>query len=217
MRSGSSMTESKVSLLKVREQVIHFVEVTESEPGFRLDIRYARKDNFLGRKVYSMASFYLLESVAADLRRVRDALKPHGFGLLLFDGYRPWAVSKLFWDSSSEENRAFLADPADGSSHNRGCAVDLSLFHLSSGAPAAMPSDFDEMNEKAASDYAGGDERARENRDLLRRVMEAHGFSGISNEWWHYNHESRRLWPVMNFSFEEIAQAPQIRRPPQAR
>jgi D-alanyl-D-alanine dipeptidase len=211
------MISGPVSLMKVREQVIPFVEITEGVAGFRLDIRYARKDNFFGRKVYPAPRFWVLEQVALDLFRVRDALKPHGFGLLLFDGYRPWSVSKLFWDHSSEENRAFLANPADGSSHNRGCAVDLSLFHLSSGAPASMPSDFDEMNERAALEYAGGEDRARENRDLLRRMLEQHGFSGIPNEWWHYNHESRRFWPVMNFSFEEIAQAPQIRRPPQAR
>lgn len=211
MRLESSM----ISLMKVREQVVPFVEITGAEPGFKLNIRYARRDNFFGRKVYPVAKFYVLEQVAVDLGRVRDALRTEGFGLLLFDGYRPWSVSKLFWDESSEENRAFLANPADGSSHNRGCAADLSLFHLASGMPAVMPSDFDEMNEKAASDYSGGEERARENRDLLRKTMELFGFSGIPNEWWHYNHESRRHWPVMNFSFEEIEKAPQIHRPPQ--
>jgi D-alanyl-D-alanine dipeptidase len=141
------------------------------------------------------------------------SLGSEGFGLLLFDGYRPWSVSKLFWDRASAHDRQFLADPASGSSHNRASAVDLSLFHLDSGAPVEMPSDFDEMNEKSASNYPGGSDISRIHRDLLRRVMEAHRFTGIANEWWHFNHQDRHEWPVMDVSFEEVLQAPRIPLP----
>jgi D-alanyl-D-alanine dipeptidase len=200
--------------LHVEGKSIRFLELSESTHGVRLDVRYAREDNFIQRRVYPSAHVFLLEHVALDLLNVHRALATHGYGLLLFDGYRPWNVTKLFWDLSNAHVRRFLADPDDGSSHNRGCAVDLGLFHLSSGAAAVMPSDFDEMNEKAFRDYAGGDGEAKERRDLLRALMERNNFQGIENEWWHYNHSSRREWPVMNFSFEEILQAPQTRLPP---
>jgi D-alanyl-D-alanine dipeptidase len=197
-----------IRLLKVRDRVVRLSDLSESTAGYRFDVRYARKDNFLGRKVYPEPKAFLLAHVEEDLHRAQRELARHGFGILVFDGYRPWSVTKLFWDESSEHDRGFLADPAKGSSHNRGCAIDLSLFDLKSGNPAPMPSDFDEMNEKAHALYDGGTLESRQHRDLLRRVMESNGFKGISVEWWHFNHESHLDWPVMNFSFEEIAQAP---------
>ena len=201
--------------LKVEGKTIRFLELTESSHWVRLDVRYAREDNFIQRKVYSAPRVFLLEHVAADLLSVHRELSAHGFGLLLFDGYRPWSITKLFWDLSDENTRKFLADPADGSSHNRGCAVDLGLFELATRAPVSMPSDFDEMNEKSYRDYPGGDANSRTKRDLLRALMERNHFQGIENEWWHYNHASRREWPVMDFSFEEILKAPQTRLLPQ--
>ena len=207
---------SMIRLLRHEEREILFYEFLHTpRDGISLDVRYARTDNFIGVRVYPEARVFLLEHVARDLLEVRNAVRVHGYGLLLFDGYRPWSVSKYFWDHSSEEVRAFLANPAEGSSHNRGCAVDLSLFHLASGEPVRMPSDFDEMNEKAWRDYAGGEPAARHARDLLRDAMEQNGFSGIQNEWWHFNHASRHEWPVMDFGLPIIAQAPQSRLQPQ--
>ena len=203
-----------ISLLKVREQVVRMSDLEVSPAGYRFDIRYARKDNFFGKKVYSEPKAFLLAHVEEDLHRVHRELARHGYGLLIFDGYRPWSVSKQFWDGSSEHDRGFLADPAKGSSHNRGCAVDLSLFELRSGKPVEMPSDFDEMNEKAHAFYQGGTLDSRRARDLLRATMEQHGFEGITVEWWHFNHVTHHEWPVMNFSFEEIAQAPKSQLPP---
>ncbi|MBU6153546.1 MAG: M15 family metallopeptidase [Bdellovibrionales bacterium] len=203
-------------VLETSGKTIRLLELTEAEHGVKLDVRYAREDNFIGRKVYPSPHVFLLDHVAADLLSVHGELQRHGFGILIFDGYRPWSVTKMFWDLSDSNTRSFLANPSDGSSHNRGCAVDLGLFELSSGAFVKMPSDFDEMNEKAYRDYSGGDSAERERRDLLRRIMERNHFDGIKNEWWHYNHSSRKDWPVLNFSFEEILKAPQIRNPLQA-
>jgi D-alanyl-D-alanine dipeptidase len=201
-----------ISLLKVRDRVVSMADLADSPAGYRFDIRYARTDNFFGRKVYPSAKAFLLAHVEEDLHQAQRDLAPHGLGLLIFDGYRPWSVSKLFWDGSNEHDREFLADPAKGSSHNRGCAVDLSLFDLRTGKMVEMPSDFDEMNEKAHAFYEGGSLESRRLRNLLREVMEGNGFKGISVEWWHFNHESHLDWPVMNFSFEEIAQAPKSKR-----
>ena len=192
-------------------QVIRLVKLDQFEPTFQFDIRYARIDNFMNRVVYESAHAFLLEHVAHDLRRAHDQLATHGFGLLIFDGYRPWSVTKLFWDLSKENDRKFLADPELGSSHNRACAVDLSLYDLKTLKPVTMPSDFDEMNEKSFLTYSGGDAKSRELRDLLQATLCANQFKGIKNEWWHFNHLSHEEWPVMNFTFNEILKgAPQV-------
>lgn len=173
-------------------------------PGLKFDIRYARTDNFIGEAVYPSAKAFLLKHVAEDLMRAHHALAPHGYGLLIYDGYRPWSVTKLFWDRSNDHVRQFLANPDEGSAHNRGCAVDLSMYSLSTGRAVEMPSDFDEMNEKSYPDYPGGTAEQRTCRDLLKSVMNAQGFTGIRVEWWHFNHHTRYEHPILNLSFEEI-------------
>ena len=199
--------------LKQEGRLIELTNLEQIEPTLRFDVRYARDDNFLGRAVYTQPRAFLLKHVADDLLKVHLGLKPHGLGLLIFDGYRPWSVTKLFWDESNENNRQYLANPETGSSHNRGCAVDLSLYRLSNGAPIVMPSDFDEMNEKAYVAYAEGDRDSMRLRDLLQERMKQNGFTGIKNEWWHFNHITNQNWPVMDFTFEEILQAPQSQHP----
>jgi len=199
--------------LKLEGRSLELAHLEEIEKTLRFDVRYARADNFIGRAVYSQPRAFLLRHVAEDLLNVHWSLKPLGYGLLIFDGYRPWSVTKLFWDESSEPNRQFLADPKTGSSHNRGCAVDLSMVSLKTGQPVAMPSDFDEMNEKAYTQYAGGTPESRRLRDLLQKTMKENGFTGIKNEWWHFNHVSNANWPVMDFTFEEILQAPRSPHP----
>ncbi len=209
---------SMIEILRSGAGRIPFVELIDSkEQGIALDVRYARTDNFLSTRFYPQARVFLLSHVAEDVMRVCEDLRAQGRGLLIFDGYRPWSVTKQFWDRSSVGVREFLADPATGSAHNRACAVDLSLFDLATGLPIAMPSDFDEMNEKAWRDFQGGAEDARRERDRLRTAMEQHGFTGIPNEWWHFNHSSRHEWPVMDFGFEEIPPVPQNPRPLRSR
>ena len=126
--------------------------------------------------------------------------------MLIFDGYRPWSVTKLFWDSVSGDKRLFVANPAEGSRHNRGCTVDLSLYHLDTGQAVAMPSDFDEMNEKAYPDYKGGTAQSRSMRDLLRMAMEAERFTVHPREWWHFDCDGWQEYAIMNVPFSEIPQ-----------
>ena len=128
----------------------------------------------------------------------------HGYGLLVFDGYRPWRVTKLFWDVTPAAKREFVADPAKGSKHNRGCAVDLSMYDLGTGREVEMPSAYDEMTARAYPDYAGGPTDARQRRDLLRRVMEAEGFTVEPNEWWHFNYKDWREYPILDVPFAAI-------------
>ena len=184
------------------------VELVSLDPTIRLDIRYATPDNIAKRAVYAQARAFLRRPVAEALLRVHRALRAQGLGALVFDGYRPWSVTKLFWDLSPPDRRAFLANPARGSNHNRGCAVDLSLFDLASGKEMEMPSGYDEMSPRAAPAYGGGTPEQRARRDLLRAAMEKEEFVVEGNEWWHFNHRDCRRYPILDVPFEALPQVP---------
>jgi len=180
------------------------VDLETFDSALKLDVRYATANNFVGRAVYPFAKAYLQKPVAESLKKASAELRADGFGILVFDGYRPWSVTKLFWDVSGEQARRFLANPERGSIHNRGCAIDCSLYEVATGREVRMPSEFDEMNERAYADFTGGSLEARGRRDLLIRAMERHGFQVLKNEWWHFNHEASPKYPVMDLSFHEV-------------
>ena len=181
-----------------------FVEIVRLDPSIRLDIRYATAQNLAGRAVHDEARAFLQRPAAEAAVLAHRALRAHGYGLLVFDGYRPWRVTKLFWEVTPPEKREFVANPAKGSKHNRGCAVDLSLYDLGTGREVEMPSAYDEMTPRAYPDYAGGPAEARQRRDLLRRVMEAEGFAVEPNEWWHFNYTDWRDYPILDVPFAGI-------------
>jgi D-alanyl-D-alanine dipeptidase len=183
------------------------IELIKLDKTIKLDIRYARTDNFVGKVVYSEARAFLQRDAAEALLRVHKKLKKQGLGLMIFDGYRPWAVTKLFWEVTPEDKRKFVANPKTGSRHNRGCAVDLSIYDLKTGALIEMPSDFDEFTERASPDYRGGTPEQRENRDLLRSMMEAEGFIVNSNEWWHFDYKDWKEYQIYDIAFSDIKAA----------
>jgi D-alanyl-D-alanine dipeptidase len=180
------------------------VEIVTLDRTIKLDVRYATANNLAKRAVYDEARAFLQRPAADALVRAHRALREHGYGLLIFDGYRPWRVTKLFWDVTPPEKREFVADPSKGSKHNRGCAVDLSMYDLRTGREVEMPSAYDEMTQRAYPDYNGGSTDARQRRDLLRRVMEAEGFSVEPNEWWHFNYKDWREYPILDITFSAI-------------
>ena len=181
------------------------VELVSLDPTIKLDIRYATTNNFVGRPVYTEARAFLQRPAAEALVRAHQALKEKGYGLLIFDGYRPWTVTKLFWDVTPRSKREFVANPKEGSKHNRGCAVDLSLYDLRSGGEVQMPSAYDEMSPRAYPSYTGGTPEEREHRDLLRAAMEAQGFTVEPNEWWHFNCREWREYPILDVPFSAIS------------
>jgi D-alanyl-D-alanine dipeptidase len=124
--------------------------------------------------------------------------------LIIHDGYRPWSVTKIFWDATPADKKEFVADPAQGSRHNRGCAVDLSLFDLKTGKEVVMTSEYDEMTERSHINYQGGTEDQRRLRDTLRAAMEAEGFAVYEPEWWHYDYKDWKEYPILNIRFSEI-------------
>src|SRR5687767_7508419 len=143
----------------------HLVELITLDNTIKLDIRYATANNFVGRAVYPEARAFLQKPAAKAVARVHKKLRKQGLGLVIFDGYRPWTITKLFWDVVPNEKRKFVADPAKGSKHNRGCAVDLSIYDLKTGSLIDMPSGYDEFTERASPDYAGGTAAQRANRE----------------------------------------------------
>jgi D-alanyl-D-alanine dipeptidase len=180
------------------------VELVRLDSTIRLDIRYATKNNFLGRAVYKESRAFLQRPAAEALARVNAALRAQGYGLVVFDGYRPWKVTKVFWDSTPADKKEFVADPAKGSRHNRGCAVDLTLYDLKANQQVRMPSEYDEMTERSHINYACGSAEARRLRDLLRAAMEAEGFAVYEPEWWHYDYKDWKQYPILNISFAKI-------------
>jgi len=180
------------------------VELRDLDPAVRLDIRYATPNNFLGAVVYTQARAFLQRPAAAALLRAVHRLQPLGFGVLIHDGYRPWYVTKIFWDATPESGKIFVADPAQGSRHNRGCAVDLDLYDLKTNEPVDMTSLYDEMSPRAFPDYPGGTSLQRWRRDLLRWAMEAEGFTVYESEWWHFDYEDWRKYAIENVPFEKL-------------
>lgn len=180
------------------------VELVKVDKKLRLDIRYATSHNFLGRPVYKEARAFLQRPAARALRRVHRKLRRQGYGLVIFDGYRPWSVTKIFWAATPEDKKQFVSDPSRGSRHNRGCAVDLTLYNLRTGKQVSMPSEYDDFTERAHINYQGGTQEQRRLRDLLRKAMEAEGFTVYDPEWWHYDYKDWREYQILNLSFAEI-------------
>lgn len=183
---------------------VELVELVTLDSTIRLDIRYATSDNFLSTPVYTEARAFLQRGAAEALVRAHRALAASGFGLLIHDAYRPWWVTKLFWDATPAERHDFVADPKQGSRHNRGCAVDLTLFRLADGRAVEMPSLYDEMTERASPRYAGGSPESRRLRDLLRSAMERQGYMVFASEWWHFDYQGWREYPILNLPFDRI-------------
>ncbi len=174
------------------------VELTSLDPTIKLDIRYATTNNFLQTVFYPQARAFLQRPAAEAVVRANHKLKSMGYGLLIHDGYRPWYVTKMFWDGTPPDKHDFVADPSRGSRHNRGCAVDLTLYDLRTGLPAEMVGLYDEMSERSYPDYPGGTSLARWHRQLLRHMMGDEGFTVYEFEWWHFDYKDWRKYPILN-------------------
>jgi D-alanyl-D-alanine dipeptidase len=180
------------------------VDLISLDSTIKLDVRYATTNNFMGEKFYSQPRAFLQHPAAEALVRAHRSLRAMGYGLLIHDAYRPWYVTKMFWDATPKEHKDFVADPAKGSRHNRGCAVDLTLYDIKSGKPVVMVSGYDEFSHRASPDYPGGTSLQRWYRQLLRKAMEGEGFKVFEVEWWHFDFGDWRSYPIGTITFEEI-------------
>jgi D-alanyl-D-alanine dipeptidase len=180
------------------------VELAKLDAGIHLEIRYATTNNFLGTRFYDQARAFMQRPAAEAVVRAQRALRAQGFGLLIHDAYRPWYVTKMFWDATPLDKRWLVADPSQGSKHNRGAAVDLTLYDLSTGQAVEMPSTYDESTDRAFANYPGGTTAQRWRRAVLRRAMEAQGFTVNPTEWWHFDYKDWRSYAIGNIAFDRI-------------
>jgi serine beta-lactamase-like protein LACTB len=180
------------------------VDLTTLDATIKLDIRYATDNNFLGTPLYTSAKAYMQRPAAEALARAHKKLADQGFGLLIYDAYRPWYVTKMFWEATPQKQRIFVADPSKGSRHNRGCAVDLTLYDRKTGKPVEMVGGYDEMTERSYPDYPGGTSAQRWHREQLRRAMGDEWFCVYEAEWWHFDYKDWPKYPILNLTFEEL-------------
>ncbi len=179
------------------------IDIQKINPCIRLDIKYATSDNFLSRPVYSAAKAYLRKEVAYKLDQVQRELEKQGLGLKVWDAYRPLSAQRELWAMVLDDR--YMADPAKGSNHNRGAAVDVTLVYLT-GNELNMPTGFDDFSEKAHYDFMELSEEQLHNRALLAKIMQEHGFIPLATEWWHFSDCNANEYPLLDISFEELEQ-----------
>ena len=178
------------------------VEIKKYIPGIVLDIRYATTNNFTHHVMYNQARAFARLPVVRALQQVEAELETKGLGLKIYDAYRPYSITVKFYQVTPDTN--FVADPKKGSKHNRGCAVDLSLINLKTGKELNMPTGFDSFSKKAAANYPHLSKEQLANRELLKAVMQAHGFKVIPTEWWHYDFNGWQNYPLLDVPFTII-------------
>jgi D-alanyl-D-alanine dipeptidase len=178
------------------------IEIQKAVPGIKLDIRYATKNNFMKQVMYTQPRAFARRPVVEQLKKIQAALKVKGYGLKIYDAYRPYAITVAFYKKASDKN--FVADPARGSKHNRGCAVDLTLIDLKTGKEIPMPTPYDSFSPAAAPHYNKLPANVIKNRDFLIQTMHAHGFKVIYNEWWHFDFTGFQKYELMDIPFERL-------------
>ena len=179
------------------------VDLKKLDDEFQLDIRYASSNNFMRSKFYKNERAFFNMSAADKLIEAKNDLKELGYGIIIYDAYRPWFVTKMFWEGTPENLKQFVANPENGSSHNKGCAIDIGLYDIETGESIVMISGYDEFTERAYPNYMGGSKKQRDIRDMLIQVMERNDFTVYEYEWWHFNYNGCDSG-IMNYSFEEL-------------
>jgi len=179
------------------------VDVERVVPGVVIDVRYATANNFMHTPLYPIAKVFLRVPAALALRDVQRDLARDDLGLKIFDGYRPYSITERMWEPI--RNPDFVADPAQGSRHNRGAAVDLTLVDLRSGAEIAMPTPYDDFTPRARQDYNDLPPQVIANRARLRDVMTRHGFDALPSEWWHFDYRGWKRFELMDIPLQNLA------------
>lgn len=198
--SPIKMDAYKKSLLSNPE--FELVDLEKFIPGLKLEIRYATTNNFTGKKIYQLARAYARKPVAEALKKIQADLKGQGLALKIFDGYRPYSATVMFYETYHDTT--YVASPYKGSRHNRGCALDLTIIDVSTGKELPMPTEYDSFKKEAWPSTPVSDPIVRKNRKTLIDAMEKHGFKVNASEWWHFDFIGWQKFPVMDIDFEEL-------------
>lgn len=178
------------------------VDLARFIPDIQLEIRYATTNNFTHQVIYAQPRAYLRLPAAQALSRVQEMLRGYGYGLKVFDAYRPYEATLKFWEVVKDT--LYVAAPQKGSRHNRGCAVDVTIVDLSTGKEVEMPTDYDDFSLKAGTDYIPKSYEALKNRQMLIDAMYLEGFQVLPSEWWHYDYKGWDKYELMDIRFEEL-------------
>ena len=200
--SAKVMGLKKYSVYIKAKPNTRLVEIKNYVPGIVLDIRYATTNNFTHHVMYKQARAFARLPVALALRDAETDLKTQGLGLKIYDAYRPYAITVKFYETALDTN--FVADPRKGSKHNRGCAIDLTVIDLKTGKELDMPTPFDSFSRRAGAYYQNLPPQQLANRELLKNVMQAHGFKVNPTEWWHYDFIGWQYYPLLDIPFEQV-------------
>ncbi|MEP7253938.1 MAG: M15 family metallopeptidase, partial [Ginsengibacter sp.] len=180
------------------------VNILNCLPGIFLDLRYATTNNFLGRKLYpQIPTTYIRLAAAAALAKVVTDLNVAGLTIKIFDAYRPYSVTEEMWEAVKDAR--YAADPAKGSGHNRGIAVDLTLVNIKTGEELLMGTDFDNFSDTAHTDFSNLPDQVLENRKKLQRVMEKCGFVSLDTEWWHFSLPDAQHYELLDLTFNVLS------------
>jgi len=171
-------------------------------PQLVIDLKYCTESNFTHHILYKKNVAFGRLAMATALKKINTDLSQIGLGLKVFDAYRPYTVTKKMWKLVHDER--YTANPANGSHHNRGVAIDVSLVNLSTGKELTMPTEFDDFTEKAHHSYMTLPPEAIRNRSILRKTMEKYGFLALQTEWWHYSLPNARQYELLDLSFEQL-------------
>jgi D-alanyl-D-alanine dipeptidase len=180
-------------------------------PGIVLDLRYAGTNNFMHKKLYpAITTTYLRRPAADSLEVIQKQLNQSGFGLKIFDAYRPYAVTEKMWEPVQDDR--YAADPKKGSGHNRGVAVDLTIINLTTKEELDMGTGFDNFSDTAHHAFNNLPEEILQNRLLLKTVMEQHGFKSLDTEWWHYSLPNAKDFELLNIPFDAFTIKEKIKK-----
>nr|WP_294876834.1 M15 family metallopeptidase [uncultured Pedobacter sp.] len=178
------------------------IEIKKAIPNIKLDIKYATKNNFMNQVMYKEARAFARKPVVEQLKKIQSTLNKKGYGLKIFDAYRPYAITLAFYQKAKDKN--FVANPKKGSKHNRGCAIDLTIIDLKTGKELQMPTPYDSFAAQASPSCSNLPVSVIKNRTLLITTMQAYGFRVITNEWWHFDFVGWKKYPLMDIPFEKL-------------
>ncbi|MCX7748145.1 MAG: D-alanyl-D-alanine dipeptidase [Clostridia bacterium] len=177
------------------------VEIPNEDGAFVIDLKYATKDNFMGKKIYTRSKCIIHKNTLNKLVNANKKLNSLGYKIKILDAYRPYSAQKILWDAASD--KSYVASPKNGSIHNRGAAVDITLTDQK-GIELKMPSGYDEFSKRAHIDYRGCTEEEMRNRELLGKIMVESGFKRIKSEWWHFEDTEGKKYPLLDIPFERF-------------
>ena len=207
--AGDTGLKVVASIESYRETVMKegnkkMVDLQKIIPNIVLDLRYAGTNNFMGRIMYpEQPAYTFLRLPAANaLAKVQHELNSMGYGLKIFDAYRPYSVTQKFWELVHDER--YVADPKKGSGHNRGIATDLTIIDLKTKQELKMPTGFDNFTDSAHHDFVNLSDEVLKNRKLLKETMEKYGFKAFDTEWWHYSLPDPEKFEVLDIPFEKM-------------